>query len=363
VGFFLTSPFNFLDPTWGGSIAERVVEMLNLSGDEVVFATDAHLQFQPGPQAWVAAAGDFFSKLFGRQGMGLPLTLAVLSGLVVSLFNKEIRPYAILLVLPVLIFFLFSVLFSPFHVKSRHFVAIIPLLCPFAWPGIDVLTRALFKNERLRVVFSVGLLLLLASTGFARALADNRQRNRGDSRTIAYHWILENLPPVELILVEDDGIPLQPDDRSISRLRRRLDQLPQGPFTFHQARRLDLLAEYPSPESRNIELLGRPWWLPREKTDEEIARSVSDLDMGNPLTSRHPRPLAEYRANGVRYVVTTGLGLRWLGAFEDPQQRFPSFVRFYDSLGRLEALETFDPEDWDGKGPVIWIHDLDHLDH
>jgi hypothetical protein len=84
--------------------------------------------------------------------------------------------------------------------------------------------------------------------------------------------------------------------------------------------------------------------------------------MGNPLTSRQPRPLTEYRANGVRYVVTTGLGLRWLDAFEDPEQRFPSFVRFYGSLERLEPLKTIDPQDWDGKGPVIWIHDLNHLE-
>jgi hypothetical protein len=64
----------------------------------------------------------------------------------------------------------------------------------------------------------------------------------------------------------------------------------------------------------------------------------------------------------VRYVVTTSLGLRWLGAFEDPEWRFPSFVRFYDSLDRYEPIHTVDPKDWDGKGPVIWIHDLDHLE-
>ncbi|MGB6368928.1 MAG: glycosyltransferase family 39 protein [Thermoanaerobaculia bacterium] len=363
LGFFLTSPFNFLDPTFGRATAEQVLRMLNISGEQVVFAKDAHLQFQPGPQAWVAAAGDFLSKLFGRQGMGIPLTLAVLSGLIVSLFNKETRPYVILLTVPVLIFFLISVVIIPFHVKLRHLVAIFPLLFPFAWSGVDALTRALFKNERLRTVIAAGLLIILASTGFARALTANRERNRADSRTIAYQWILENLPPSELILIEDDGIPLQPDQRSISRLRRRLGQLPQGPFTFHQARRLDLLEKYPSLESRNIDLLGRPWWLPREKTDEEIAQSADDLDMSNPLTSRFPLPLTEYRANGVRYVVTTSLGLRWLGAFEDPEWRFPSFVRFYDSLARLEPIHTVDPKDWDGKGPVIWIHDLDHLDN
>jgi 4-amino-4-deoxy-L-arabinose transferase-like glycosyltransferase len=363
LGFFLTSPFNFLDPTWGRAVTDQVMERLNISGEELVFAQDAHLQFQPGPRAWLAAAGDFLSKLFGRQGMGLPLTLAVLSGLVVSLFGKRTRPYAILLTLPVLIFFLISVVFSPFHVKSRHFVAIIPLLCPFAWPGIEGLTRAFFKRDRLRRIVATGLLVLVAFTGLARVWADNRERNRGDSRTVAYDWILENLPPAELILVEDDGIPLQPDVSSISRMRRRLAELPQGPFTYHQERRLDLLEKYPAVEARNIDLLGRPWWLPREKTDEEIAQSFKDLDMSNPLTSRYPLSLEEYRDAGVRYVVTTSLGYRWLDAFADPEQRFPAFVRFYGSLKEIAPIKTIDPRERDGKGPVIWIHDLGSLGH
>jgi hypothetical protein len=242
-------------------------------------------------------------------------------------------------------------------------VAIIPLLCPFAWPGIEGLTRAFFKRDRLRRIVATGLLVLVAFTGLARVWADNRERNRGDSRTVAYDWILENLPPAELILVEDDGIPLQPDVSSISRMRRRLAELPQGPFTYHQERRLDLLEKYPAVEARNIDLQGRPWWLPREKTDEEIAQSFKDLDMSNPLTSRYPLSLEEYRDAGVRYVVTTSLGYRWLDAFADPEQRFPAFVRFYGSLKEIAPIKTIDPRERDGKGPVIWIHDLGSLGH
>ena len=360
LGFFLTSPFNLLDPTWGQAIGERVATMLSISSEEVVYEVDAQLQFQPGPAAWLAAAGDFLSKVFGRQGIGPPLTLVVLSGLIVSLFSKDTRQYAILLSLPVLFFLMMSVFLAPFHVKSRHLVAVIPLLCPFAWPGIRSLARALFKNERLQASFATVILLVLALTGVPRTLANNRDRNRGDSRTVAYHWILENLPLSERILVEDGGPPLRPDKHSVLRMQQRLAELPQGPFTYHQERRLDLLAKYPPPNARNIELLGHPWWLPQEKTDEEIAQSASDLDMGNPLTSRHPQSLAEYRANGIRFVVTTSLGRSWLEGFQDPEARFPSFMRFYGALERLEPLNTFDPQEWDGKGPVVQIHDLDH---
>ena len=341
---------------------DRVATMLNISGEVVVYEVDAQLQYRPGPAAWVSAAGDFLSKFFGNQGIGLPFTVAVLSGLLACLLGRETRQYAILLGLPVLIFFLISIMFSPFHVKSRHFVAIIPLLCPFAWPGLRALMQAVFKKERLQAFFAASLLILLALTTLPRALANNQGKNRSDSRTVSYHWILENLPVSELILLEDGGPPLQPDKHSVFRMQQRLDKLPQGPFTYHQQRRLDLLGRYPPPDARNIDLLGHPWWLPREKTDEEIAQSPSDLDMGNPLTSRHPRSLTEYRAQGVRYVVTSSLGPRWLEQFEYPADRFPSFVRFYNAVDRLESLKTFDPQDWDGKGPVIWIHDLDHLE-
>jgi hypothetical protein len=81
--------------------------------------------------------------------------------------------------------------------------------------------------------------------------------------------------------------------------------------------------------------------------------------MGNPIVSRRPRTLAEYRADGVRYVITNSEAQ---ALYFHPRHGlaagFPSFIRFYRELGALRPLATFDPKDWGGKGPVIWVYDL-----
>jgi len=38
---------------------------------------------------------------------------------------------------------------------------------------------------------------------------------------------------------------------------------------------------------------------------------------------------------------------------------FPSFVRFYAELDRCRMIAGFDPARWHGKGPRIWVYDLE----
>jgi hypothetical protein len=176
---------------------------------------------------------------------------------------------------------------------------------------------------------------------------------------VAYDWILRNLPRDARLLVDDYGPILQPDRAAVERQRAILAAMPQGPFTEHQGTRLDLLRRFPPAAGRNIDELGHPWWLAREKTDEELRRDPADLDMGNPLVSRQPRTLPDYRREGVRYVVTnTDARDMYLNPTNNKADGFPSFVRFYRELAAREPLKTFDPAAWHGKGPVISIYDL-----
>ena len=81
--------------------------------------------------------------------------------------------------------------------------------------------------------------------------------------------------------------------------------------------------------------------------------------MGSPLVSRQPGPLAEYRREGVRYVVTNSLARNQYFTPAGRGVRFPSFARFYrEQLDGTERVRTFDPAAWGGKGPVIWVYDL-----
>jgi hypothetical protein len=41
-----------------------------------------------------------------------------------------------------------------------------------------------------------------------------------------------------------------------------------------------------------------------------------------------------------------------------PNERFPSFVSFYNNLRKLEPVQVFDPAEWKGKGPTIYVYRL-----
>src|SRR5262249_59700129 len=83
-----------------------------------------------------------------------------------------------------------------------------------------------------------------------------------------------------------------------------------------------------------------------------------DPDWGIRWAPRQPRPLAEHRREGARYVVINSLARNQYFTPARRGLRFPSFVRFYQELDRTERLRTFDPAAWGGKGPVIWVYDI-----
>ena len=167
-----------------------------------------------------------------------------------------------------------------------------------------------------------------------------------------------NLPRNERILLDDYGPPLNESRPAADRLAAALRAMPPGPFTQHQGLRIDLLRRYPPADGFNLDALGHQWWLPREKSDAELRSDAADLDMGNPLVSRQPRPLAEYRREGVRYVVTNSFARSQYFTAGGRGERFPSFVRFYRELDGTLRVHTFDPASWRGKGPDVWVYDL-----
>ncbi|HMB68029.1 MAG TPA: hypothetical protein VKU85_01915, partial [bacterium] len=98
--------------------------------------------------------------------------------------------------------------------------------------------------------------------------------------------------------------------------------------------------------------------LNREMPDEELRADPHHRDMGNPLLDRVPRTLAEYEAAGYDWIVTNWEAQDNYYEEEGAAERFPSFRRFYDALHEREPVRTFDPDEWGGKGPTIWVYDL-----
>ncbi len=363
LGFFLTSPYNFLDPTWPHSIAEQLEGTFFPEPERVHFAPDSKTEYKPGTtEAWGGASIAFLRVITSPKSLGLALTLLAAIGLVEILRRRETRWYGLLVLIPFAFFFLAAITVAAYHTQPRHLNAVYPLLATLIWPGALLLARrvpAVRRQPRLATGVAVSVVALACIPSLLEASATNQKITRRDSRLVSYQWLLTHLPAGARILVDDYGPILQPDSASLERQRAVLATLKKGPFTHHQETRLDLLRRHPPEEGRNIDELGHQWWLPAEKTDEELRRDDKDLDMGNPIVSRRPRTLAEYRADGVRYVVTNSAAQ---SLYFHPRRgraaTFPSFARFYGELRRLRPLATFDPKNWEGKGPVIWIYDL-----
>ncbi|HEV2853284.1 MAG TPA: glycosyltransferase family 39 protein [Thermoanaerobaculia bacterium] len=364
-GFFLTSPFNFLDPTWGRDTWRSAEKSLGLSkaSASTHYDPDSGKEFKPGAQTWGGAAGAFFQLVASSSTLGIALSLLAALGLVATLVRRETRWYGLLVLIPCLFFFLAAITIAAYHAQPRHLNALYPLLATVAWPGALAATRPLrWAGPRARGSQTTAALLLVAAAcvpTLIQSIRKDLQVNRPDSRLVAWRWTLENLPKDARILLDDYGPLLNANQQSAVRLAARLRELPpDSPFTHHQGLRVDLLRRYPPPDGFNLDELGHQWWLPREKSDQELRSNETDLDMGNPLVSRQPKPLAEYRREGIRYVITNSLARDQYFTKSPRGAGFPSFVRFYRELDGRRRVRTFDPADWGGNGPVIWIYDL-----
>ncbi|HET9225253.1 MAG TPA: glycosyltransferase family 39 protein [Thermoanaerobaculia bacterium] len=351
-GFFVTSPYNFLDPTWPRQSFTHLKSSFFPEPEQVLFEADSKVEYKPGSsEALGGAALDFLHVLTYPRGLSLPLAVLSLLGLGVALANRDSRWFAVLVGLPILAFFGAAVTVAAYHVQPRHLNAVYPLLATLVWPGALLLAR--------RKGLALGLVALACIPTAVEASSRNLKLNRDDSRLVSYRWIVENLPKEKRILLDDHGPILQPDLRSVTRQQEVLKTIPPGPFTRHQGQRLGLLRRYPAVEGRDILELGHPWWLQKEKSDAELRSDPVDLDMGSPLVTRQPKTVDEYRAEGIRYVVTNSHAKsRYFGKLAKRGEAFPSFTRFYRGLEQERLLRTFDPADWGGKGPVIWIYEL-----
>ncbi len=125
-----------------------------------------------------------------------------------------------------------------------------------------------------------------------------------------------------------------------------------------QKTRLTLISKIPSQYGFDLYELGHAWWLPAELSDEELRKSERHRDMGNPITSRIPKRLEEYRFKGTQYIVTNFEAQSRYKFKDGIPPAFPSFVRFYSSLKQIKPIKTFKPFLVGGKGSDIFIYDI-----
>ena len=361
VGFFVVSPYNFLDPTWSQSLTGRIEKVSGATGEKG-YDPDYRVEYEPGPGAIFGATGHLIGRIFSKHTLGLALGAAIVLGAIASLRREHFRVPTGLVIATILSFVLASVTLSPYHANARHLNAVLPVACVMVWPGVLWVVRLCRVSVAWRGRAAVGLLLLVVAQTTIMAIDHNLDITRLDSRVAAYRWALEDLPRDGGVLLDDYGPTLQPNEAAVERLQQRIVDLGLGEDAFSRFHkiRLDLLTKHPAPDGFEITQLGHPWWLKMEATNEELRGKFKHLDMGSPLVDRLPQTLAEYWKAGLRYVVTNGEARgRYFPKDEPPRVKaYPTWVAFYRSLKDHELIKTFDPKDWGGKGPIIWVYRL-----
>ncbi|GJM44157.1 MAG: hypothetical protein DHS20C21_09990 [Gemmatimonadota bacterium] len=381
--FFVTSPYNFLDPLWPQSVMNRLSDFVQLptelpgaahaagvaeaaggpggdgEAESLRFDPDGGVVYEPGLGAVPGAAWHFAGQLWDQRAMGPGFAVLALLGVVGLARVPEHRRSLWVLGTPFAIFTLMAVTLMAYHVNPRQLNAVFPLCATLVWPGICLVGDTLRLRGRSRQGLAIALVLITIVPMATRTWRVNDRAARDDSRNRAYGWILENIPATDRVLLDDYGPILQPNEPAIARLEDRLHAFPEGEgFTEHRGKQLELLRQFPSKVGRNVDVLGHPWWLGVETPDEVLRADPWHRDMGNPLVDRTPRTVAEYEADGYRWIITNREAQRRYDENDPDGVSFPSFHRFYADLRAREPVQVFDPKTWGGKGPVVWVYDL-----
>ena len=136
LAFFISSPYNFLDPTWGRRTFSHLENIAR--GEEAQrFDPDSRISYSPGLESWWEAAVFFVDKLTTRRAAGGPLALGFLFGLGAAIGHRKYRRHAVLIAILWTFFLMAAVLVYTFHVSPRHLVGVLPLACVLIWPGLD----------------------------------------------------------------------------------------------------------------------------------------------------------------------------------------------------------------------------------
>ena len=133
-GFFLVSPYNFLDPTWGTGILNTFQKAVGIRESTVVFDPDSRVTFKRGLGSIPGASEYLLSRFIKPNFFGIPLTILTILGLV---WIMRLKRYSNLFILgvPILCYGLLAVLAAPYHISPRHLIAIFPILCTLVGPG------------------------------------------------------------------------------------------------------------------------------------------------------------------------------------------------------------------------------------
>ncbi|GIX49593.1 MAG: hypothetical protein KatS3mg131_3804 [Candidatus Tectimicrobiota bacterium] len=248
-GFFLGSPFNFLDPTWAQYyILPRLHTLLGLKHLDPEIVTRALPEMN-----WRVFLGSLWH--YGRtvvspRGMGLSIGLLSLAGLLYcSLLGVRDKKYWVVVAFP-WFFILLANYVNPYYSEPRHQLVVYPLL---ALCGAVLLRDGL---ERLRTLWPLWPQSAVVPYAIAAALVvavpawhiatDVAIILQPDPRTLAKAWIETHIPDGTKLVLDEYTPPFAHEPQEpLGALRTGPPRRPQRPVHGPPAAVLPLLAGSP----------------------------------------------------------------------------------------------------------------------
>jgi 4-amino-4-deoxy-L-arabinose transferase-like glycosyltransferase len=348
VGFFVGSPYNFLDPTWAEYyILPRIQGFLHpgLEGDEILVRGVVGIGFSTVIDSLLR----YVQTLLSARGMGLSIGGIAIVGLIYSTISGLRDKKNLVIVSFPWCFIILANYLNPFHSEPRHQLVLYPFI---AICGATVLyatmnwAKSFWKiSLRARAVVFTSIAVMILASPMWHILTDVYVILQPDPRTVAKAWIEATIPDGTKIVLDEYTPQLRMSRANLLELyKRSLKEDPQGQFTARlpEYYRYRLAAQ--RGVSYDIAQIRFPWWRDEYKErGVSEARTKRDVNFGNPVKRVGVMPLDFYIRHGYAYVITSSkmmnkLSTKWA------EEHFPVFAQFYkDLVAKGKLVKEFVP--------------------
>ena len=357
--YFLSSPYNFLDPLGRKATFGQIVKMFNMispyklnlyapfQGKEEVLATRYENHYL------LKSVYNYIHVLFSQEGAGIVIAVIFILGLI-YMFAKLSIKNSILLSFPV-IFSVISIITSPSYTEVRHQLIIYPFLSIAGAFALSQFFKKLDNQRSASLLLTIALLFPLY-----HVVRNNILVSKTDTRSLARNWIEANIPAGTKLLLAEGAAVLRMNRGNIQEFyeKAKRRQGEDGQFTKHLVRYYDLKMQSAEGITYDIKEIRFPWWRGKEIVPgETIADTEYDRDMANPLKTVGVNDYGYYVGQGYRYAVTSSDHYE---SFVDGDNHrlkgFPSFRKFYhDLFTKGKLVKEFNADELNLPGPTVKV--------
>jgi 4-amino-4-deoxy-L-arabinose transferase-like glycosyltransferase len=362
--YFLCSPYSFLDPLGRRAVFHDVItfyhKVTSLWGESP--HAERPVNFISHRTSLVQGFVQYGRVLLDNTGMGLPISLVSISGVLFLLIRKNYK-YLIFLLFPIL-FACLSIYTAPGYANTRHQQPIFPFLTIAGGALICFIVDSFPSKQRIMYC----LLYICLCWPLFSIIHRGIHISKTDTRNIASQWVEKNIPAGAKLVIDENGPQLLKNEQSLqSEILKAAQADQQGQFTAHYDTYLEYqLQAAEQAISYDISEIRRPWWRKQEVQEGRYELSSDyDKDMGNPIRPVGVNSYAHYVHDGYKYAIVHSFAYdSYFKPDSKKAKNFPSFKKFYSDLfehGKL--VHEFSPLSDNRPGPLVQIFQLTHGDH